>query len=167
MHITDGRKVEETPSMTNNPKNNQIVDISELAFNRDKKNAGEELTQYFVQKNRQEKAWHVTTAFKHSLRKNIFSKAEAHTLIEFLARKFDIRRAAIQYVQAGYLAPARDLKDNISRLKRKNNNDNDIFRQLFIRLQNAVQENLLDYNGARVLAKEVVTCYPTSKDRLR
>ncbi|TKB12384.1 hypothetical protein [Desulforhopalus sp. IMCC35007] len=153
--------------MTNNSKNSQIVDISELAFNRDKKNAGEELTQYFVQKNRQEKAWQITSAFKHSLRKNIFSKTEAHTLVEFLARKFDIRRAAVQYPQAGDSQTVRGANNNISPFKRKKSNDNDIFHQLFIRLQNAVQENLLDYNGARVLAKEVVTCYPTSKDRLR
>jgi hypothetical protein len=159
--------------VTDNFKKNQIVEISELAFKRDKKDAGDELQEYFVQKNRQEKAWHVTNAVKNSLRKNVFSIAEAHTIIEFLARKFDIRRAAIQYPQAGYLSPAGrsqgDVvhKNNIRPLKRKKRKDDDIFHQLFFRLQAAVQENLLDYNGARVLVKEVVTCYPTSKDRLR
>lgn len=86
-------------------KPTKIVNLSELVFERDKQKAKEELTDYFVKKDRQVKAAQLVSALKSSLRKRLFSVAEAEKLIGYLAKTFDMRRPAIQYAQAGYLSP--------------------------------------------------------------
>ena len=153
-------------------KSSKIINLSTLAFERDKKNANIELTNYFVQKNRQVKSAQLITAMKSSLSKKVFSHSEANKLTDFLSRKFDIRGPAIQYVQAGYLSPVstagKGAGDTKKRLFSKTTRaGGELFHQLFLRLQSAVQENLLDYNGARVLVRDIVTSYPTSRDRLK
>lgn len=153
-------------------KSPKIITLSTLAFERDKRNATIELKNYFVEKNRQVKTAQLVTAMKSSLRKKVFSHSEANKLTDFLSRKFDIREPAIQYVQAGYLAPVstanQDAGNTKKRLFRKTTRvGGEFFHQLFLRLQSAVQENLLDYNGARVLVRDIVTSYPKSRGSLR
>ena len=159
--------------MQDSKKTSKIINLSSLAFERDKRKADIELRDYFVEKNRQVKAAQLVTAMKNSLRKQVFSHSEATKFTDFLVRKFDIRRPSIQSVQAGYLSPAPtpveagENRFEKKLLKKKTGMGSDIFHQLFLRLQSAVQENLLDYNGARVLVSEIVTSYPTSRNRLR
>ncbi|MFT5729173.1 MAG: hypothetical protein ACI8PB_003336 [Desulforhopalus sp.] len=160
--------------MGENKKSSKIINLSDLAFERDKKNANVELRDYFVKKNRQIKAAQLISAMKSSLKKEVFSCSEAKQLAGFLARKFDIRGPAIQYAQAGYLSPgpisnkglAQTEKNKKTPLRRSVDRGNDLFHELFLRLQSAVQENLLDYNGARVLVRDIVISYPTSRDSL-
>ncbi|MFT5697396.1 MAG: hypothetical protein ACI8ZB_000244 [Desulforhopalus sp.] len=158
--------------MKENKKSSKIVNLSDLAFERDKKEVNKELTDYFVKKNRQVKAAQLISAMKSSLKKKLFSGAEAKKFAALLAIKYDIRGPAIQYAQAGYLSPvpavANDDSDLVKkrRIKRKSESGGDFFREFFLRLQVAVQENLLDYNGARVLVREIVISYPAAKDSL-
>jgi len=160
--------------MRENKKSSKIINLSELAFERDKKNANVELRDYFVKKNRQIKAAQLISAMKSSLNNEVFSCSEAKQLAGFLARKFDIRGPAIQYVQAGYLAPGlrpnkglvQDVKNKKKPLRGSVDRGSDLFHELFLRLQSAVQENLLDYNGACILVRDIVISYPTSRDSL-
>jgi len=151
----------------------KIVNLSDVAFARDKQKVQDELTDYFVKKNRQVQAAELETVLKSSLRKRLFSVKEAKKLTEYLAVKFDIRRPAIQYAQAGFLTPgtkAAQVSVNQKKrvqLKRKKSRPEDYFLTLFMRLQAAVQDNLLDYNGARVLVRETVDYYPVTQDKLR
>jgi hypothetical protein len=150
----------------------KIIDMNDLAFARDKKKAGDELKNYFVNKNRQIKAAELVSVLKSSLKKRLFSSSEAKSLVEYLAKKFDIRRPAIQYAQAGYLSPVSQAnkRHEVLEIKRSNHRSTapseDFFHQLFMRLQSAVQDNLLEYNGARVLVRDIVDHYPVTKDRL-
>ncbi len=159
--------------MGNNKKASKITNLSDLAFERDQKKATVELTDYFVKKNRQIKAAELVSAITRSLRKQVFSSSEAKKLTDFLSRKFDIRGPAIQYAQAGYLSAGTKpgtgfIKSTKKTVFRKQKNQgSDFFHQLFLRLQSAVQENLLEYNGARVLYRQIVTSYPSSRDSLR
>lgn len=159
--------------MEHNKKTLKVTNISDLALERDKKKAHVELRDYFVKKNRQVKAAQLTSTISRSLRKKAFSSSEAKKLTDYLSRKFDIRGPAIQYAQAGYLsAGSRPSNDSTKQIKktpfsRLENRGSDLFHQLFLRLQSAVQENLLEYNGARVLVREIVTNYPGSRDSLR
>lgn len=159
--------------MGENKKSSKIIHLSDLAFQRDKEKADVELRDYFVKKNRQIKAAQLMTAMKSSLRKEVFSCSEAKKIIVFLSRKFDIRAPAIQYAQAGYLSASTSATQGVPKsvktapLRRSVNRGSDFFHELFLRLQSAVQENLLDYNGARVLVRDVVESYPTSRDSLR
>lgn len=154
-------------------KSRKVVNLKDVAFERDMQKAKDELTDYFVKKNRQVKAAELETALKSSLRKRLFSVTEAKRLTEYLAIKFDIRRPAIQYAQAGYLAPGATIVRNSKnsektvKLKRTKIKSEGIFVELFHRLQAAVQDNLLDYNGARVLVRETVDYYPVAQDKLR
>ncbi|BHH81929.1 hypothetical protein [Desulforhopalus sp. 52FAK] len=154
-------------------KSRKIVNLKDVAFERDMEKAKDELTDYFVKKNRQVKAAQLETAFRSSLRKRLFSVTEAKRLTEYLAIKFDIRRPAIQYAQAGYLAPGATVKNNSNKAEKKvelrqiKRKSEGIFVELFQRLQAAVQDNLLDYNGARVLVRETVDYYPVAQDKLR
>lgn len=154
-----------------NKKSSKITDLSDLAFKRDKEKVDVELRDYFVKKNRQIKAAQLTSAMKSSLKKKVFSCPEAKKITDFLARKFDIRGPAIQYAQAGYLSVSRSQgrskPETIKPLRSPAKRGGDLFHELFLRLQLAVQENLLDYNGARVLVRDVVESYPTSRDSLR
>ena len=63
-----------------------IYNISELAFERDKRKAYVETRDYFVKKNRQEKTWHLVTAVMNSLKQKMFSSIEAGRITEFLSR---------------------------------------------------------------------------------
>lgn len=161
--------------MGESKKSSKIINLSELAFQRDKEKAGAELRDYFVKKNRQIKAAQLISAMKSSLRKEVFSSSEAKKITDFLSRKFDIRAPAIQYAEAGYLSPStsstqglpQSVKNQKKPLRRVVNKSSDYFHELFLRLQSAVQENLLDYNGARVLVRDVVASYPTARDSLR
>jgi hypothetical protein len=158
--------------MGENKKSSKIIHLSDLAFERDKKNAGVELRDYFVKKNRQIKAAQLISAMKSSLKKEVFSSSEAKQLAGFLSKKFDIRGPAIQYAQAGYLSPGptqgltQSGKNKKTPLRRSVDRGSDLFHELFLRLQSAVQENLLDYNGARILVRDIVISYPTSRDSL-
>lgn len=151
----------------------KIVNLADVAFKRDEKKAGLEMTEYFVEKHRQIKGAQLVSAIQSSLRKKTFSGTEAQKLTEFLSRTFDIRGPAIQYAQAGYLKPGSSMLQEDKRTHKKKklfqkvSSGNDFFHQLFLRLQVAVQENLLDYNGARVLVREIVTSYPTTRESLR
>jgi len=160
-------------TVENNKKSSKITSLSDLAFERDKKKAAVELRDYFVKKNRQIKAAQLVSAINSSLRKQVFSSSEAKKLTDFLSRKFDIRGPAIQYAQAGYLSastsPSAVITKSIKKaeFRKPKSKGSDLFHQLFLRLQAAVQENLLEYNGARVLVKDIVASYPTSRDSLR
>lgn len=152
-------------------KTTKIIHLSDLAFQKEKERAGIELRDYFVKKNNQIKAAQLTTAIKSSLKKEVFSSSEANTLTDFLAKKFDIRGPAIQYAQAGYLSGSSAQRETHSAkqklFKKPVHRGSDLFHQLFLRLQSAVQENLLDYNGARVLVRDIVQSYPASRESLR
>jgi hypothetical protein len=160
-------------TLEQNKKSAKITHLSDLAFERDKEKAGAELRDYFVKKNRQIKAAQLINAITSSLRKQVFSSSEANKLTDFLSRKFDIRGPAIQYAQAGYLSAcpkpdigsAKSIKKTFFKKPKKQGSD--LFHHLFLRLQAAVQDNLLEYNGARVLVRDIVTSYPASRDSLR
>jgi len=159
--------------MGENKKSSKIIHLSDLVFERDKKKADVELRDYFVKKNRQIKAAQLMSAVKSSLKKEVFSCSEAKKLTVFLSSKFDIRAPAIQYAQAGYLSPSTSSTQGLPKsvktapLRKSVNRGNDLFHELFLRLQSAVEENLLDYNGARLLVRNIVVSYPTSRDSLR
>lgn len=161
--------------MGESKKSSKIIHLSDFAYQRDKEKAGVELRDYFVKKNRQIKAAQLISAMKSSLKKEVFSCSEAKKITDFLSRKFDIRAPAIQYAEAGYLSASTSSAQGLSQsvkntkkpLKRSVNKGSDYFHELFLRLQSAVQENLLDYNGARVLVRDVVASYPTSRDSLK
>lgn len=146
------------------------VNFSEFALKRDKQIASVEMRDYFVSKNRQEKAWQLMTAVINSLRQNIFSTAEAKKITEFLARKFEIRLPMLEYALAVNPSanPHKPNSGNIRsdhRIRQKD--ERVLFYQLFIRLQAGVQENLLDYNGACVLVGEIVSRYPKARGSLQ
>ena len=159
--------------MGNRRKPAKIIDLNDLAFNRDKKKAKEDLKDYFVNKNRQIQSAELVSVLKSSLRKGLFSSAQAKNLVEYLAKKFDIRQPAIQYAQAGYLSPVSQAhKKHVYRekkrpIRRSTASSEDFFIQLFLRLQAAVHDNLLEYNGARVLVRDFVDHYPVTRDRLK
>lgn len=152
--------------MNNNSNATPIIKILDYYLKRDKRIASEEMKDYFVGRNRQEKAWHLATALKSGFRQNIFSTAEAKKITAFLAGKFEIRLAAIEYAQALGSSP-------IPRISKRGKirggfekpvtGGNNLFSELFLRLQAGVQENLLDYNGARTLVEEIVTRYPKAR----
>ena len=156
-------------------KSSKIINLSDLAFQRDKEKAGVELRDYFVKKNNQIKAAQLMSAMKSSLKKDLFSCSEAKKITDFISREFDIRAPAIQYAEAGYLSASmsstqgfsQGVKNNKKPLRKSVNRGSDFFHDLFLRLQSAVQENLLDYNGARVLVRDVVASYPTTRESLR
>lgn len=152
--------------MEKRKKISKVVALSDFALERDKRTATAELRDYFVEKNNQEKLWHLVTALMNSLRTRLFSSDEAEKITAFLARKFDIRPPAIQSFQAGGLLTHTPNVDQTGRkpvwIKKAGKGDN-LFYQLFLRLQAAVQENLLDYNGARSLVRETIFHYPTAK----
>lgn len=159
--------------MGESKKSSKIIHLSDLAFQRDKEKVDVELRDYFVKKNRQIKAAQLISAMKSSLKKEVFSCSEAKKITDFLSRKFDIRAPAIQYAQAGYLSAGTSTTQGLSKsvkptpLRRTVDRGSDFFHELFLRLQSAVEENLLDYNGARVLVRDVVASYPTSRDSLK
>lgn len=141
------------------------MQISDLALKRDKARAGEELKNYFVKKNREEQSWQITNALVSSLRKKAFSNAEAGRITSFLSREFDIRHAALQYSQAGYLGPRRSNSkaDNIMSMPMRTGESTEAFYDIYLRLQAAVQDNVFDYRGAHSLVKEIVHAYPASR----
>ena len=150
----------------------KIVDFQDSAFLRDKKKAQSELTDYFVMKRRQVKGAQLVSAVKASLNKKLLSVNEAKELTEYLADKFDIRQPAIQYTQAGFRSlGAKDPKTTNGKATmisfKKTKRPKDFFLNLFARLQEAVQDNLLEYNGARVLVRDIVDHYPVAQNRLR
>ena len=147
-----------------------IHNMSELAFERDKRNACAEMKDYFVKKNRQEKAWYLVTAMLNSLKQNVFSSVEAQKITAFLSKKFDIRRPAIQLAQAFCFAtmPIEPQKVHIRTARaRRTWRENEASEQLFLRLQAAVQDGLIDYNGARSLVREIITHYPKAQKSLQ
>jgi len=147
-----------------------IYNMSELAFERDKRNAITEMRDYFVQKNRQEKAWNLVTAMMNSLKQNVFSNVEAQKITEFLSKKFDIRRPAIELAQAICFAtiPIKPKKVNMNTVRpRRMAGESEISEQLFLRLQAAVQDDLIDYNGARSLVREIIVHYPKAQKYLQ
>ena len=147
-----------------------IVNIADFALKRDKEIASLELRDYFVSRNRQEKTWNLINAVKSGLRQNIFSTAEAKKITEFLARKFEIRLPAIEFAQAVH-SPAIHSQSYRSTTQadalNRSNGGHTLFHQLFFRLQAGVQENLLDYNGARSLVGEIVSRYPKARGSLQ
>lgn len=156
--------------MNNNSNATPIINISEYSLKRDKRIVSMEMKDYFVGRNRQEKAWHLATALKSGFRQNIFSTAEAKKITGFLARKFEIRLPAIEYAQAlgSSSIPRISNRGKIQGdFKKTVNGGNNLFSELFLRLQVGVQENLLDYNGARTLVEEIVTCYPKARASLQ
>jgi len=147
-----------------------IYNMSELAFERDKRNAITEMRDYFVQKNRQEKAWNLVTAMMNSLKQNVFSNVEAQKITEFLSKKFDIRRPAIELAQTICFAtiPIKPKKVNMNTVRpRRMAGESEISEQLFLRLQAAVQDDLIDYNGARSLVREIIVHYPKAQKYLQ
>lgn len=141
------------------------MQISDLALKRDKARAGEELKNYFINKNRQEQSWQLTNALVSSLRKKAFSNAEAGKITSFLSREFDIRHSALQYSQAWHLGPRRSYSrvDNIRSMPLRTKENTGLFYDIYLRLQAAVQDKLLDYRGAHSLVKEIVYAYPASR----
>lgn len=158
--------------MRANNKGKKIVVLAELAFERDKKKLAVELTDYYVDKSRQIKGAQLVSAILRCSREKLISMSEARKLTGFLARTFDIRAPAIQSVHAGFLGQVVSVVNTDSKVvkkiscRRKITPGKDFFQQLFLRLQLAVQENILDYNGARLLVKEIVRNYPTTKNCL-
>ncbi len=153
-------------------KSKKIVNFQDKAFLRDKNKVQDELTDYFAQKNRQVKGAQLVSALKSSLKKRLFSVKEAKELTDYLAGKFDVRQSAIQYTQAGF----RSLGTTVSKTTtgkaemipiKRSSKSKDFFLSLYTRLQDAVQDNLLEYNGARVLVRDIVDHYPVTRDRLR
>ena len=143
-----------------------IYDIKKTKFEKDKKKVETELRDYFVHKNRQEKAWTITNAVASNLKQQKFSHAEAQKITEFLAEKFGIRLPAITHTQLFRQNPT-PLKKNSKNLIVKLAQKKDIFfNQLFLQLQAAVQDNLLDYHQARSLVCDTVTHYPKIKKHL-
>ena len=64
-----------------------IYNMSELVFERDKRNACAEMRDYFFRKNRQEQAWNIITAMMNSLQQRVFSNVEAQRITAFLSKK--------------------------------------------------------------------------------
>lgn len=156
--------------MKNNSSSPTILNFSDFALKRDKQIATFEMTDYFVHKSRQEKAWNLITAVKNSLRQDIFSSAEARKITAFLAGQFDIRLPAIEHAEAfsTSIVPGKSIKKRVrSPFKKRTKEGHELFLQLFLRLQTGVQENLLDYNGARSLVVEIVTRYPKARGCLQ
>lgn len=153
-------------------KTKKVVNFHDKAFLRDKNTAQDELTDYFTEKNRQVKGAQLVSALKISLKKKLFSVKEAKQLADYLAGKFDIRQSAIQYTQTGFHSlGAKTVTTNKGKSAmipmKKITKPKDFFINLFARLQEAVQENLLEYNGARVVVRDIVDQYPVTRDRLR
>ena len=147
-----------------------IYNISELALERDKRKAYVETRDYFVKKNRQEKAWHLTTAVMNSLKQKMFSSIEAQRITEFLSKKFEIRRPAIELAQAICFATIPDATNRVNiktGLARKSGGNNEIADQLFLRIQAAVQDDLLSYNEARSMVREIIVHYPKAQKYLQ
>lgn len=147
-----------------------VYNMSELAFERDKRNACAEMRDYFFRKNRQEQAWNIITAMMNSLQQRVFSNVEAQRITAFLSKKFDIRRSAIELAQALCFAaiPIKPKKVNIrTALARRTSEENEISKELFLRLQAAIQDDLIDYNGARSLIREIITHYPKAQKSLQ
>ena len=147
-----------------------IYNISEFAFERDKRKAYVETRDYFVKKNRQEKTWHLVTAVMNSLKQKMFSSIEAGRITEFLSRKFEIRRPAIDLAQAICFStiPGATNRVNIkTALVRKSGENIEISDQLFLRIQAAVQDDLLSYSEARSMVREIIGHYPKAQKYLQ
>lgn len=144
----------------------EMYDISDYAYKRDMRNVGNEMRDYFVSKNRQEQAWIVMRLVMDCLRKQCFSSAESKKVTAFLCRKFTIRKPDIDHVQN--LSPAQKPdRDNIAMIPvAMPKGQGEVFHQLFLRLQAAVQDNLLDYADARSLVREMIVHYPEVKGSL-
>lgn len=143
-----------------------IYDIRKPAFEKDKKKVETELRDYYIHKNRQEQAWNITNAVASNLKQKKFSHAEAKKITKFLAAKFGIRLPAIAHTQLFHLAPPTKSKNSKKVLIRLAKKKNEFFHQLFLQLQNAVQDNLLDYHQARSLVCDTVAHYPKIKKHL-
>ncbi len=143
-----------------------IYDITKITFEKEKKKVETELRDFFIHKTRQEKAWSITNAVASNLKQKKFSHAEAQKITEFLAAKFGIRLPAIAHTQMFRLTPP-PRKNNCKKVTlRLAQKKNEFFHQLFLQLQAAVQDNLLDYHQARSLVCETVTHYPKIKKHL-
>lgn len=143
----------------------KVYQIADLVLERDKARATEELKNYFVDKNRQEQSWQITNTLIGRLRQKAFSNAEAGEITSFLVREFDIRYAAIQYSQDGYLGPKspNTISDKIRMFPKRGRENTEAFYDIYLRLRLAVEDNLLDYRGAQSLVKEIIHAYPASR----
>lgn len=144
-----------------------IYDIKQSMLEKEKKKAVTELRDYFIRKYRQENAWSVIHTVEHHLRQKKITSGEARKLTAFLAKKFDVDQPAVEHARmfSPSSVPA-ERRTNTSPCNMVHRQE-DMFHHLFLRLQAAVQANILDYNQARSLICETLVHYPTASSALQ
>ncbi|PIE58691.1 MAG: hypothetical protein CSA33_01965 [Desulfobulbus propionicus] len=135
-----------------------MYDFNQAALERAKKEIVSELRDYFVDKAKQESGWVIVNALSQSLRKRRFTLGQVRKIDSFIRDTFEIKGSDLSYVRS---FDATDVGSrNVEAHAQIQIRQEQLFQELFLRLQVAVREQLLSFRDACRLVKEIEVGYP-------